>query len=68
VITEIRPDYTAHLKDVGYSVLFTDGAAAFVHSPDAFDAADQMSYTTEDGYRTFGTPAELDGIFNILEK
>jgi len=68
VITEIRSDYTAHLKDVGYSVLFTDGAAEFVHSPEVFDAADQMSYTMEDGYRTFGTPEELDQIYDILEK
>lgn len=68
VITEIRPDYTAHLPDEGYSVLFTDGAAKFVKSPEAFDAARQMTFTTVDGFRTFGTPQELDQVFDLLEK
>ena len=69
VITEITPQFTAHLKDVGYGVLYTDGAAQFVKSPDAFDVAGQMAaVTTSDGVRTIGTPQELDQVFNLLEK
>jgi prepilin-type N-terminal cleavage/methylation domain-containing protein len=68
VITPINPTDTAHLKDEGYSVLFTDGGAQFVNSPDAFDAVDQMHSTAGAGGTVFGTPEELDNIFNILEK
>jgi prepilin-type N-terminal cleavage/methylation domain-containing protein len=68
VITSIRPDYTAHLKDEGYSVLFTDASAKFVKSPDAFDAVHQMRNYGTSGASTFGTPAELDNVFDLLEK
>jgi prepilin-type N-terminal cleavage/methylation domain-containing protein len=68
VITQIRPDYTAHLKDEGYSVLFTDGAAKFLKSPDVFDYVSQMHQTASSGGSTFGTPAQLDDVFNLLEK
>jgi prepilin-type N-terminal cleavage/methylation domain-containing protein len=68
VVTNIRPDFTAHLKDVGYSVLFTDGAAAFVHSPAAFDLAGQMGFIMSGNTKTFGTPQQLDQIFDLLEK
>ena len=67
VITNIRPDFTAHLKDVGYSVLFTDGASKFVKSPQAFDLADQMKFIGS-GNKNFGTPQELDRIFDLLEQ
>jgi prepilin-type N-terminal cleavage/methylation domain-containing protein len=68
VITQITPDYTAHLKDEGYSVLFTDGGAQFVTSPDAFDAVDQIHQIPSAGGSVFGTPEELDNVFNILEQ
>jgi prepilin-type N-terminal cleavage/methylation domain-containing protein len=68
VITHIQPDYTAHLKDTGYSVLFTDGAAKFVKSVAAFAAVNQMRATYAPGGSLFGTPAQLDGVFNILEE
>jgi prepilin-type N-terminal cleavage/methylation domain-containing protein len=68
VITDIKPEFTAHLKDEGYSVLFTDGAAKFVKSPEAFDAVDQMHSTYGQAGSVFGTPEELDTVFNILEK
>ncbi len=68
VITQILPEYTAHLKDEGYSVLFTDGAAKFTKSPEAFDAVDQMQQVASPGGSAFGTPEELDAVFNILEK
>lgn len=68
VITNLKPEFTAHLKDIGYSVLFTDGAAVFVKSPEAFDAADQMKFTTSDGTKSFGTPQQLDAVFDMLEK
>jgi hypothetical protein len=68
VITPINAVYTAHLKDVGYCVLFTDNAAKFVKSQDAFDAVDQMQLTPSPGGALFGTPAELDQVFNLLEK
>ena len=68
VITDIRPDYTAHLKDVGYSVLFTDGAAKFVKSPEAFDAVEGIRSSAGPNGSIFGTPEELDDVFNILEK
>jgi prepilin-type N-terminal cleavage/methylation domain-containing protein len=64
VITNIKPDFTAHLKDQGYCVLFTDNAAKFVKSPEAFDLADQMRFHGGN----FGTPQELDAIFDLLEK
>jgi prepilin-type N-terminal cleavage/methylation domain-containing protein len=67
VITNIKPEFTAHLKDMGYSVLFTDGGATFVKCPEAFDAVDQMVFTGP-GNISFGTPQELDQIFNMLEK
>jgi hypothetical protein len=62
------PEYTAHLKDEGYSVLFTDGGAQFVTSPDAFDAVDQIHQIPSAGGSVFGTPEELDNVFNILEQ
>jgi prepilin-type N-terminal cleavage/methylation domain-containing protein len=68
VITSIRPDYTAHLKDEGYSVLFTDGAAKFLKSPEAFAYVSQMHQVASAGGSAFGTPAQLDDVFNLLEK
>jgi hypothetical protein len=63
VITEIRPDFTAHLKDQGYCVLFTDGNAKFVKSPAAMAEVGQMQWVGHE----FGYPLELDQIFNVLE-
>jgi hypothetical protein len=68
VITALRPDYTAHLKAVGYSVLFTDGAAKFVKSPAAFAAVNQMRSSSAPGGSLFGTPAQLDQVFDLLEQ
>jgi hypothetical protein len=77
VITAIRPDYTAHLKDEGYSVLlkdegysvlFTDGAAKFVKSAEAFAAVAQMHSTGATGGSSFGTPLQLDQVFDLVEK
>ena len=68
VITNIRPDYTAHLKDVGYCVLFTDGAAKFTKSPEAFDAVSRIRSTFAPGGSIFGTPVDLDQVFDLLEK
>jgi prepilin-type N-terminal cleavage/methylation domain-containing protein len=68
VITQLRPDYTAHLQDIGYCVLFTDGASKFVKSEAAFDAVDQMRQTVSPGGTMFGTPEELDNVFNLLEQ
>jgi prepilin-type N-terminal cleavage/methylation domain-containing protein len=68
VITALNPQNTAHLKDEGYSVLFTDASAKFIKSPDAYDAVDQMHQNPTSGGSAFGTPAELDNIFNLLEK
>jgi prepilin-type N-terminal cleavage/methylation domain-containing protein len=64
VITEIKPDLTAHLKDRGYSVLFTDGGATFVSSPEAMERAGQMQWVDH----WFGTPLDMDEVFNLLEK
>jgi prepilin-type N-terminal cleavage/methylation domain-containing protein len=64
VITALAPENTAHLADEGYSVLFTDGAAQFVKSPDAYDLVDQMQVSRT----AFGTPDQLDSVFNLLEK
>jgi len=64
VITNIKPEFTAHLKDTGYNVLFTDGAAKFVKSSEAYALADQMKFHGGN----FGTPQELDAIFDLLEK
>ena len=68
VITNIRPENTAHLKDTGYTVLFTDGAAKFVKSQAAFDAVNQMRSAYGPGGSVFGTPEDLDNVFNLLEK
>ncbi len=68
VITNIKPEFTAHLKDQGYSVLFTDGAASFVKSPEAYAAVGQMLSYYAPGGTVFGTPAGLDHVFDILEK
>ncbi len=68
VITNIRPENTAHLKDTGYSVLFTDGAAKFLKSPEAFAAVHQMNSFSGTAGSTFGTPQQLDDVFNLLEK
>ena len=67
-ITALDPAITAHLKDEGYSVLFTDASAKFVKSPEACDAVDQMRQTRTASGSTFGTPEELDIVFNLLEK
>jgi prepilin-type N-terminal cleavage/methylation domain-containing protein len=68
VITDINPVFTAHLKDDGYSVLFTDASAKFVKSPEAFAAVNQMHSTYAPGGSIFGSPAELDHVFDVLEK
>ncbi|MEY4917639.1 MAG: hypothetical protein RL616_1552 [Verrucomicrobiota bacterium] len=68
VITNIKPEFTAHLKDVGYSVLFTDGASKFVKSQEAFDYVGQIHSTYAPGGSIFGSPLELDHVFDLLEK
>ena len=68
VITTITPEDTAHLPDEGYSVLFTDGGAKFVRSPDAMNAVDQMQSAPGPQGSIFGTPEALDNVFNILER
>jgi prepilin-type N-terminal cleavage/methylation domain-containing protein len=68
VITDLKPEFTAHLKDQGYTVLFTDGGAKFVRSPEAFAAAGWLGYTSTPYGNIIGTPEELDHIFDILEK
>ncbi len=68
VITNIKPEFTAHLKDSGYTVLFTDGAASFVKSKEAFDYVGQIHSTYAPGGSIFGSPVELDHVFDLLEK
>ncbi len=68
VVTQIRPDYTAHLKDQGYSVLFTDGASRFLKSKETFDYVSQMHQVVSAGGTAFGTPSQLDFVFDLLEK
>jgi prepilin-type N-terminal cleavage/methylation domain-containing protein len=68
VITDLKPAFTAHLPDQGYSVLFTDNSACFVKSPEAFAAVSHMGLTPTPNGNIFGTPAELDRVFNLLEK
>ena len=68
VITNIRPENTAHLKDTGYTVLFTDGAAKFVKSPEAFTFVGQMRSAYGPAGSIFGTPTDLDHVFDLLEK
>jgi prepilin-type N-terminal cleavage/methylation domain-containing protein len=67
VITQIMPAYTAHLPDRGYTVLYTDGAAKFEKSPDAFAYVSQMHQVASAGGSAFGTPAQLDYVFDLLE-
>ena len=68
VITQILPEYTAHLKDQGYSILFTDGSAKFLKSVEAFNYVLQMHQVASPGGTAFGTPAQLDYVFDLLEK
>jgi prepilin-type N-terminal cleavage/methylation domain-containing protein len=68
VITALSPENTAHLKDEGYSVLFTDGASSFIKSSEAFAAVSQMHSTAAAGGTVFGSPPELDHVFDLLEK
>ena len=68
VITRLDPIDTAHLKDEGYTVLFTDGGSKFVKSSDAYDAVDQMHQNPSAGGSVFGSPEELDHVFDLLEK
>jgi len=68
VITDIKPEFTAHLRDEGYSVLFTDNSARFVKSPEAFDTVDGMGLTPTANGNVFGSPEELDKVFDLLEK
>lgn len=68
VITNIKPEFTAHLKDTGYSVLFTDGAAAFVKSIEAFQYVGQMRSSYGSQGSIFGTPSDLDLVYDLLEK
>ena len=68
VITNIKPEFTAHLKDIGYSVLFTDGSAKFVKSPQAFAVVSQIPSYPGTGGSVFGSPADLDNVYNILEQ
>jgi prepilin-type N-terminal cleavage/methylation domain-containing protein len=68
VITDIRPDFTAHLKDRGYTVLFTDGASKFVKSDETFAAVSQIHFVSSGSGKSFGTPDELDRVFDLLEK
>jgi prepilin-type N-terminal cleavage/methylation domain-containing protein len=68
VITYIQPEYTAHLKDRGYTVLFTDGAAKFTKSEAAFMLVGQMTLTPGASGNVFGNPAELDKVFDVLEQ
>jgi prepilin-type N-terminal cleavage/methylation domain-containing protein len=68
VITDIKPEFTAHLKDKGYSVLFTDNSAKFTKSPEAFAAVGAMGLTPSPNGNIFGTPTQLDHVFDLLEK
>ena len=49
-------------------MLFTDGGAKFVKSPEAFDLVSQMGNTPSPNGAIFSTPPELDRVFDILEK
>jgi prepilin-type N-terminal cleavage/methylation domain-containing protein len=68
VITSPDPVFTAHLKDEGYCVLFTDGAAQFVKSAAAFTKISQIHSRAGSQGSLFGTPAELDEVFDLLEQ
>lgn len=56
--------YFAHFPAKGWVVLFTDGSASFVHSPDAFRIATTQLLTTE----SITTYKLYDAIFNDLEQ
>jgi len=68
VITDIKPEFTAHLKDKGYTVLFTDGAAKFTRSEAAYAMVSQIHSSAGANGSVFGTPEELDKVFDILEQ
>jgi hypothetical protein len=68
VITNPDPVFTAHLRDEGYCVLFTDGAARFVKSAAAFTRVGQIRSRFGAQGSVFGSPPELDEVFNLLEQ
>jgi len=68
VITSPDPVFTAHLKEEGYCVLFTDGAAKFVKSAAAFNRVSQIHSRAGTQGSLFGTPIDLDEVFDLLEK
>jgi prepilin-type N-terminal cleavage/methylation domain-containing protein len=68
VITDLSPIWTAHLKDQGYTVLFTDGGALFVKSREVLAKVGSMGLTPSPMGNIFGTPQELDEVFDMLEK
>jgi prepilin-type N-terminal cleavage/methylation domain-containing protein len=68
VITDIKPQFTAHLKDQGYTVLFTDGAAKFTKSAEVLAYVGQIRSSYGANGSVFGTPEELDKVFDMLEQ
>ena len=68
VITNPNPTFTAHLKDDGYCVLFTDGGARFVKSAQIMAKVSQIPSFAGSQGSTFGSPQDLDEVFDMLEQ
>jgi prepilin-type N-terminal cleavage/methylation domain-containing protein len=68
VITPLNPLWTAHLQDQGYCLLFTDGASRFAKSQPAMQAVSEMHSVPFDRGTVFGTPEQLDHVFDLLEQ
>jgi prepilin-type N-terminal cleavage/methylation domain-containing protein len=68
VITTVDPTFTAHLREDGYCVLFTDCSARFVKNAKIMTMVEDIpSYAGSQG-SLFGTPKDVDEIFDMLER
>jgi type II secretory pathway pseudopilin PulG len=61
---QFTPDQFAHFPSKGWVTLFTDGAAKFINSPNAFSLATSNNFTTA---QTPLSCQQYDTIFNDLE-
>lgn len=68
VITNPDPLLFAHLKEKGYTLLFTDNSVKFVRSREAFALVASIQLTPGPNGHTFGNPQQLDEVFDLLEK
>lgn len=68
VVTTPDPGWTAHIREQGYSVLFTDGSARFAKSAEVLARSGNLTLTPTGRGNMVGTPKQMDEIFDLLER